>query len=133
MDFFADFFMILMWSLYIAIWISFLFLVIRFVMDVFRDPGLSVGGKIGWTLLLVILPIIGALIYIFARGKGMAERDMATAKEMRAEQVEYTKGLMSEAGAAGEIKAAKELLDAGTITPEEFAALKAKALGTAQA
>ena len=128
MDFFANFFNILLWSLWFAIWISFIFLVIRFVFDIFRDDQLSVAGKIGWTLLLVIFPVIGALIYIFARGKGMAERDLAMAKEARAAQVEYTKGLMDEAGPAADIKAAKELLDSGAITAEEFEKLKAKAL-----
>ena len=128
MDFFANFLNILLWSLWFAIWISFIFLVVRFVMDVFRDKNLGVAGKIGWTLLLVIFPVLGALIYIFARGKGMAERDLAAAEEMRAAQVKYTKGLMDEAGPASEIKAAKELLDSGAITAEEYEALKAKAL-----
>ncbi|WP_062465312.1 SHOCT domain-containing protein [Demequina soli] len=128
MDFFSNFVDILLWSLWFFIWISFIFLVIRFVIDVFRDPNLKVVGKILWTLLLVLLPILGALIYIIARGRGMAERDVAAAQEVRAAQVEYTKGLMGEEGSASEIKAAKELLDAGAITPEEFAALKAKAL-----
>ncbi|WP_062290730.1 SHOCT domain-containing protein [Demequina phytophila] len=128
MDFFANFLNILLWSLWFFIWISFIFLVIRFVIDVFRDKSIGVFAKILWTLLLVLLPVLGALIYIFARGKGMAERDVADAEAMRAAQVEYTKGLMSEAGPAGEIKAAKDLLDSGAITAEEYEAIKAKAL-----
>ncbi len=128
MDFFSNFLDILLWSLWFAIWISFIFLVIRFIIDVFRDSQLSVIGKIAWTLLLVILPVLGALVYIFARGRGMAERDVAAAQDMRAAQVEYTKGLMDEAGSAGQIKAAKELLDAGAISQAEYETLKAKAL-----
>ncbi|WP_062517709.1 SHOCT domain-containing protein [Demequina gelatinilytica] len=128
MDFFANFLNILLWSLWFAIWIGFIFLVIRFVFDVFRDKELSVIGKILWTLLLVMVPCIGALIYIFARGKGMAARDVAAAEAVRAAQVEYTQGLMTEAGAATEIEKAKALLDSGAITEEEFAALKARAL-----
>ncbi|WP_062300063.1 SHOCT domain-containing protein [Demequina maris] len=129
MDFFENFLNILLWSLWFFIWISFIFLIIRFVFDVFRDEKLSVFGKILWTLVLVLLPILGALIYIFARGRGMAERDVEAAKSMRSAQVEYTKGLMSEAGSASEIKAAKDLLDSGAISPEEYEKLKAKALG----
>ena len=128
MDFLSNFVDILLWSLWFAIWISFIFLVIRFVMDIFRDEQLSVVGKIAWTLLLVVLPILGSLIYIFARGRGMAERDLAAAKQMRAAQVEYTRGLIDEAGPAAEIKAAKELLDAGAISQAEFDTLKARAL-----
>ncbi|WP_062467335.1 SHOCT domain-containing protein [Demequina maris] len=129
MDFFENFLNILLWSLWFFIWISFIFLIIRFVFDVFRDEKLSVFGKILWTLVLVLLPILGALIYIFARGRGMAERDVEAAKSMRSAQVEYTKGLMTEAGSASEIKAAKDLLDSGAISPEEYEKLKAKALG----
>ena len=128
MDFLSHFGDILLWSLWFAIWISFIFLVIRFVMDIFRDEQLSVVGKIAWTLLLVVLPILGSLIYIFARGRGMAERDLVAAKQMRAAQVEYTRGLIDEAGPAAEIKAAKELLDAGAISQAEFDTLKARAL-----
>jgi len=128
MDFFENFLNILLWSLWFAIWISFIFLVIRFVIDVFRDEELSVFGKIMWTLLLVILPVIGALIYIFARGKGMARRDVEAAQSMREAQVEYTKGLMTEAGSADQIKTAHELLEKGAISQEEFDAIKAKAL-----
>lgn len=128
MDFLSHFVDILLWSLWFAIWISFIFLVIRFVMDIFRDEQLSVVGKIAWTLLLVVLPILGSLIYIFARGRGMAERDLVAAKQMRAAQVEYTRGLIDEAGPAAEIKAAKELLDAGAISQAEFDTLKARAL-----
>lgn len=128
MDFLSNFVDILLWSLWFAIWISFIFLVIRFVIDVFRDEQLSVVGKILWTLLLAFAPVLGALIYIFARGRGMAERDLAAAKQMRAAQVEYTRGLIDEAGPAAEIKAAKELLDAGAISQAEFDTLKARAL-----
>lgn len=128
MDFLSNFVDILLWSLWFAIWISFIFLVIRFVMDIFRDEQLSVVGKIAWTLLLVVLPILGSLIYIFARGRGMAERDLVAAKQMRAAQVEYTRGLIDEAGPAAEIKVAKELLDAGAISQAEFDTLKARAL-----
>lgn len=128
MDFLSHFVDILLWSLWFAIWIAFIFLVIRFVMDIFRDEQLSVVGKIAWTLLLVVLPILGSLIYIFARGRGMAERDLVAAKQMRAAQVEYTRGLIDEAGPAAEIKAAKELLDAGAISQAEFDTLKARAL-----
>ncbi len=62
----------------------------------------------------------------------MAHRDVEAMEEYRAAQVEYTKDLMKDAGkpvtAADQIAQAKELLDSGSITPEEFEKLKAKAL-----
>lgn len=130
MDFLKNFFELLLWTAYFAIWISFIFLMIKFVFDVFRDEKLPVIGKIAWTLFLVILPVIGAIVYIIARGRSMAERDVESARSVRAAQVEYTKGLMQDAGPASEIKAAKELLDAGAINEDEYQALKSKALAT---
>ena len=129
MDFFENFLEILFFTLWFMIVIAFFVVVIRIIMDIFRDHALSGWGKTGWLLLVVIFPVIGSIVYLFARGTGMARRDARDAAAIRDAQREYTKGLVEEVGgAAGQIKAAKELLDAGTITQEEYDALKAKAL-----
>ncbi|WP_062294018.1 SHOCT domain-containing protein [Demequina phytophila] len=136
MDFFANFLDILWWSLWITIWVMFIFLMIRFVIDAWRDDEIGTGAKVGWTLLLILLPALGALIYLLARGRGMAERDMAAARDYRAAEVEYTRSLAYDDAdidvltrqPATEISRAKALLDSGAITPEEYAQLKARAL-----
>lgn len=130
MDFFSNFMSVLFYTLWFMIFISFIFVLIRIIMDVFRDKELSGWGKTGWLIFIILLPILGALVYLFARGAGMASRDAKEAAEMRAAQLEYTKGLVGEAGgnAAATIAHGKELLDSGAITEEEYAALKAKAL-----
>jgi len=128
-DFFANFLQILLWTLWIMIIITFFVVVIRIIMDIFRDTELSGWGKTGWLLFVILLPALGAIVYLFARGNGMARRDAKDAAAIRDAQREYTKGVVEEVGgAAGQIKAAKELLDAGTITQDEYEALKAKAL-----
>lgn len=128
-DFFSNFLSILWFTLWIVIWISFIILVFRIIGDVFRDKSIGGFAKFLWIFAIIVLPVLGALIYVIARGKSMAERDLAAAEGMRAAQVEYTKGLMEEAGGpASEIKAAKDLLDSGAITVEEYEAIKAKAL-----
>ncbi len=128
MDFIGDFVSILLFTLWIIVWVAFIFLVFRIIMDIFRDKELGGFSKFLWALFVIILPVLGALVYVLVRGKSMSARDVAAAEQMRAAQVEYTKGLMTEAGAASEIKAAKELLDSGAITAEEYEAIKAKAL-----
>lgn len=129
MDFLSDFLSILLFTLWIFIFIGFLIVVFRIVIDIFRDRTTNGWVKALWLILIFLLPALGSLIYLIARGKGMAERDYESAQAVRSAQVEYTKGLVAEAtGPAAEIKAAKELLDAGTITEAEYAALKAKAL-----
>jgi len=121
----------LLYTLWIFVLISFIFVVIRIIMDVFRDRDLGGWGKFWWIFFIILLPIIGTLIYLFARGSGMADRDLADAKRAREYDREYTKSLMNETGsggAAAEIERAKALLDSGAITQGEFEALKAKAL-----
>ncbi|MFW7415447.1 PLDc N-terminal domain-containing protein [Demequina sp. SO4-18] len=129
MEFFENFISIIFYTLWFMIVISFFVVVIRIIVDVFRDESLSGWSKTAWIALIVVLPVIGSIVYLLARGKDMARRDVRDATAMRAAQVEYTKGLMAEAGGpAGQIRAAKELLDAGTIDEDEYLALKAKAL-----
>ena len=121
----------LLYTFWIFILISFIFVVIRIIMDVFRDRTLGGGGKFLWLLFIIFLPFLGTLIYLFARGSGMAQRDLEDARRAREYDKEYTKTLIGEAGvagSAGEIERAKSLLDAGTITQAEFDTLKAKAL-----
>ncbi|MGA7687873.1 MAG: SHOCT domain-containing protein [Jiangellales bacterium] len=131
-DFLEGFLNILLWTLWIFLFVAYLFVLFRIVMDVFRDKELGGWAKAIWLVALLFLPLITALIYLIARGKGMANRDVEAAEEYREAQVEYTKNLMKDAGkpvtAADQIAQAKELLDAGSITPEEFEKLKAKAL-----
>lgn len=127
----GDLFAVLLWSLWIFILISFIFVVIRIIMDVFRSQDLGGWGKFWWLVFIILLPILGSLIYLFARGSGMAQRDLEDARRAREYDKEYTKSLIGEAGAAGsagEIERAKALLDAGTISQAEFETLKAKAL-----
>ncbi|WNM24679.1 SHOCT domain-containing protein [Demequina capsici] len=129
MDFLHNFVSILLFTLWIMVWVAFIFLVFRIIVDIFRDKDLGGFSKFLWALFVIVLPVLGALVYVIARGRSMSQRDLEAAQQVRAAQVEYTKGLVTEAtGPAAEIKAAKDLLDAGTITAEEYEALKAKAL-----
>ncbi|MBC7279264.1 MAG: SHOCT domain-containing protein [Nocardioides sp.] len=105
---------------------------IRCIFDLFGDTSLSGGAKAGWAVLLVLLPWVGAVIYLIARGRSMNERQQAKAAELEAAQADYIKkvagGPASSVSPADQIASAKALLDAGTIDQGEFDALKAKAL-----
>jgi len=131
-DFFdGSFVAFLLYTLWIFILISFIFVVIRIISDVFRDRTLSGWGKFWWLFFIILLPILGTLIYLFARGGSMAQRDLEDARQRREYDKEYTKTLIGETGvggSAGEIERAKALLDSGAITQAEFDTLKAKAL-----
>nr|WP_300152239.1 SHOCT domain-containing protein [Propionicimonas sp.] len=104
-------------------WLMALFSIIG---DLFRDRALSGWAKAVWLLFLIFVPFLTALVYLIARGSGMAERALSQAKAQKSATDDYIRSVSG--GAAGEIAQAKALLDAGTITQTEFDALKAKAL-----
>ena len=121
---------VLLWSFWFFIWLCALMVWFRCVIHLFQDDSLSGWAKAGWVVLLVLLPWLGALIYIIARGRIMGERERKDLAETRAEQERYIKQVAgtSSPSAADQISSAKSLLDSGTITQSEFDSLKAKAL-----
>lgn len=119
----------LIWTVIVIYALLFLLMTLfSIVVDLFRDHELSGWWKAGWLIFLLALPIVGALVYLIARGKGMAERAHRQQQAARAEFDTYVKDVAGAGGPAQEIAAAKSLLDSGAITEDEFAALKAKAL-----
>ena len=98
--------------------------------DIFRSKDLGGGSKTFWVFFVILIPWLGILIYLIARGKGMHERQLEQVKEMQQAQSEYIKSVAagSSTNAADQIASAKSLLDSGAITQAEFDQLKAKAL-----
>ena len=125
-----NFWEILVWSFWIFIWISAIMIWFRCVFDLFSDKALSGWGKAGWSIVLIFLPWLGALIYLIARGKSMGERQMEAMANAQAQQEKHIKQVASSSATApaDQIASAKSLLDSGAITQSEFEALKAKAL-----
>jgi hypothetical protein len=125
----ADYpFMDVLWSMIIFFfWVIWIWIVITVLMDVFRRHDIGGWAKAAWVIFVVILPWLGVLIYLIAEHDGMRERGM---KEAQVQQQAFDERVRDAAGggSVGEIAKAKELLDSGTITREEFEAIKAKAL-----
>lgn len=120
------------WDIVWFILISFAFVAYLMVMfaiitDLFRDPKPSGFVKAVWIIALIFLPFITSVVYLVARGKGMGERQLRSAEEMRAQQEAYIKQVAGSAPAE-QIAQAKSMLDSGAITPAEYERLKEKAL-----
>ena len=98
--------------------------------DIFRSKDIGGGAKTFWVLFVILIPWLGILVYLIARGKGMHERQLEQMKDVQRAQSEYIKSVAgsSSTNAADQIASAKGLLDSGTITQAEFDKLKAKAL-----
>lgn len=110
------------------VFIAYLMVMFQIVVDLFRDSDLGGGSKVLWIIGLVVLPFLTAIVYIVARGKGMATRQAASIRRAQSETEAYIRDVAGKSPAA-QIAEAKALLDAGTINAAEFDKLKAKALG----
>ncbi len=99
--------------------------------DIFRSKDLGGGGKTLWILFVIIIPWLGILVYVIARGQGMHDRQLEQAKQLQAAQTDYIQSVAgSGASPAEQIASAKNLLDTGAISQPEFEQIKAKALTT---
>jgi len=109
---------------------TYLLVLFSIVADLFRDPQVSGGMKALWVVCLIFFTFITAIVYLIVRGRGMNERSAKKYAESRQAQDEYVRAVAgaSSTSAPEQIAKAKELLDSGTISADEFAALKAKAL-----
>ena len=126
----ADFpFLEFLWAMIVFFaWIAWIWIAITCFIDIFRRHDIGGWGKALWIVFIIVLPFLGVLVYLIAQHDGMRERSVKQAQEQQAAFDKYVKDTAG--GSAAEIAKAKELLDAGTITQEEFDSIKARALGT---
>ena len=129
----ADYpFLDILWTMIIFFtWVVWIWIMIVILTDVFRRRDISGWGKAAWVIFLIILPFLGALVYLIAQHDGMAERGAEQAKAQQAQTDEYVRSVAGSGGPAAEIEKAKQLLESGAITEPEFDAIKAKALAAA--
>lgn len=109
------------------VFVAYLLVLFSILADLFRDAGLSGWFKAGWIIFLVFFPFITAIVYLIARGSGMGERHQRRVQQWQDEADRRYAGT-SAGSPAQDIAEAKQLLDAGTISAEEYQALKARAL-----
>lgn len=109
------------------VFVAYLLILFQIVADLFRDPEVGGVAKAVWLICLIFVPMLTALLYVIVRGPGMAKRQLAAIERNRAQAEDYIRHVAGKSP-ADQIADAKALLDAGAISPEEFAQLKAKAL-----
>lgn len=122
---FLDYLLLFFW---IWLTIACIWIYIWILIDVFRDHTINGWGKAGWVILLVVLPFLGALIYLITRGRSMAEREALRASQVEQANANYIRSVTGAASPTDEIERAQRLLAAGSITQAEFDSLKANAL-----
>lgn len=127
MSIWESFWAIMWWFFWAFVFISYLMVLFNIIADIFRDHALNGWVKAIWMIFLVFVPFLTALVYLIARGSGMAERSAALYREQQHAADSYIRSV-AQASPSDEIDKAAKLLAAGTITSEEFASIKARAL-----
>ena len=109
------------------LWVVWIWLLIWVFIDIFRSHDLSGWAKALWVLFVVILPFLGVLVYLIARGTNMherAERQAAQQDQARRAYIQQAAGT----GTADQLAKLADLRDRGVISAEEFDREKAKVL-----
>ena len=120
----ADYpFLDVVWSMIVfAFFVMYIWIVIMVLADNFRRNDHGGGAKVGWTLFIIFLPLLGVLVYMIARPK-MTEQDQQLLAESE-RQRQYVSGYST----ADELAKLQQLKDSGAISAEEFESAKKKAL-----
>lgn len=130
--------------------ILWIWLAISVIMDVFRSHDLNGWKKAFWLVLIVLLPLLGVLIYVIARGDEMKahqlsgqrqqeiaaiaelgdlrDRGILTDEEFQRAKRQRTVSLGPPPSPDDDIAELEGLKDRGLLTEEEFQRAKEKAL-----
>ena len=111
------------------LWVIWFWVLITVFIDIFRSRDLSGWGKALWFLFVLLIPLVGVLVYLIARGGKMHERAERQAQQQDAALRDY----LQEAAPAGSTPADQlsklaDLHDRGAISNQEFEREKAKVL-----
>ena len=118
---------ILSWMFWAVVFFGYLFALFAIISDLFRDRKLNGWWKAVWVVFLIFLPFLTALVYLIARGGGMAERSDRSARDAETAARSYIREVAGKTPSE-EIAAASALLASGSISQAEFDRLKTKAL-----
>lgn len=118
----------LIWSMLIFFaWVVWIWLLIVVFTDMFRRKDIGGGKKTLWVVFTIFLPFIGVFSYLITQGRSMAERREQDVRTQRAAMDDYIRSVATTSNDGGDqLAKAKNLVDSGAITPQEYEAMKRK-------
>ena len=119
---FWDVMISIFWFTILLAWIS---LLVHILIDIFRDDTLGGGMKAVWTIFIVLIPWLGALVYLISRGDSMNKRNREAAM---ARMEMYGAQRPAAPQMSEELQRLAELRDSGVLSPAEYDQAKAKVL-----
>jgi type VI protein secretion system component VasK len=117
----------MLWLFLFIIWI---WILIAIFVDIFRSHDMGGFAKALWVIFIIILPLLGVLIYLIARGGKMQERAAKDAAKQEQEFRGYVQDVAAQGGTADQLAKLADLKDRGVLSDEEFQAEKAKLLAS---
>jgi lysylphosphatidylglycerol synthetase-like protein (DUF2156 family) len=120
-----DIFWTMLWIFAFVVWI---WLLVYIFMDIFRSHDIGGFAKALWVIFIIVLPLLGVLVYLIARGGKMHERAMKRVQEEEKQFQQYVRQAAGSGGTADELSKLATLRGQGAITEDEFQAQKAKLL-----
>jgi ABC-type multidrug transport system fused ATPase/permease subunit len=114
-----EFFLLFLW----------IFLLVNVIFDIFRSHDLKGWHKALWLLFIIVLPLLGVLIYLIARGGSMHERSVQQARRRDEAFRDYVRQTAGDGRTnVEELERLSQLHDRGVLSDEEFQREKAKLL-----
>ena len=118
------------WTIFLFfLWVMWFWILISVFIDIFRSRDLSGGGKALWFLFVLLIPLVGVLVYLIARGGSMHERVVRQAQRQDQAFGDYVQSDgQTPASSADQLEKLASLRDRGVISAQEFDREKAKVL-----
>jgi hypothetical protein len=111
----------------IFLFVAWFWILVTIIGDLFRDHEVSGWGKALWVFFLILLPILGTLVYLIARGEGMRDRAITEQAEARQHFEAYVRETAG-GSSADELQKLSDLKQNGDLSEAEFEQAKAKLL-----
>ena len=111
------------------LWVIWFWILITVIIDIFRSSDLSGGAKALWFLFVLLIPLIGVVVYLIARGDKMHERAERQAQQQDEALRKYLQDeVAAPSSPADQLTKLADLHDRGKITDQEYEREKAKVL-----
>jgi hypothetical protein len=123
---------VLLTVLEIALLATWIWVAVSVISDVYRSPDLSSAAKAGWIFTIVLIPLLGVMLYVIARGDKMSQHEIGGERQLEDLR---NRGVLTDeefhraaerrarraAGSrADDIAALEDLREHGVLTDEEF-------------
>lgn len=116
--------MLIFVGFFLWIWVA-----IAVFADIFRSSDMGGWAKALWVVAIFVLPLLGVLIYLIARGHKMQQHAAEAAAAQEEQTRDYIKSVASNGhSSADEISRLAALRDSGALSEAEFQTEKAKIL-----